>query len=328
MNILYLGREKSIHDLRFLNALVDIASVTMIFANEEKNFLYPESEAYDVIIQSPLTENFFTLSTWRSIPRIGIAFGYDINEEAKNEEVNAVLRKNLADLTGIIVDCHYLEKILRQNYAFSGDIWVIPYGCDFTLFERTGGKHSQKLKILVNRKWTLIHGNETVLESLNLLSQEIDFSAKFIGDGPLLNQLRYRYHNLESSGIIEYLPPCSPNELAMEFADTWCYVSGSQSDGTSISLLEAMSAGLLCVTSDFPSNNEWINNGISGFTFKNGSATGLAQTLLKISKISTNDFIRIQKAATIKVQLDGDWNKNKIRFQNVIIESKARWLWN
>ena len=85
----------------------------------------------------------------------------------------------------------------------------------------------------------------------------------------------------------------------MEFADTWCYVSGSQSDGTSISLLEAMSAGLLCVTSDFPSNNEWINNGISGFTFKNGSASGLAQTLLKISKISTNDFNRIQKAAKI-----------------------------
>ena len=126
MNILYLGREKSIHDLRFLNALLDIASVTTIFTNEQKHFLFSESEVYDVIIQSPLTENFSTLSTWKSIPRIGIAFGYDINEEAKNEEVNAVLRKNLAALTGIIVDCYYLEKVLREKYAFSGDIWVIP----------------------------------------------------------------------------------------------------------------------------------------------------------------------------------------------------------
>ena len=42
-------------------------------------------------------------------------------------------------------------------------------------------------------------------------------------------------------------------------ADT--YISCAQSDGTSVSLLEAMATGLPLIVTDIPSNREWVVEG-------------------------------------------------------------------
>jgi glycosyltransferase involved in cell wall biosynthesis len=43
-----------------------------------------------------------------------------------------------------------------------------------------------------------------------------------------------------------------------------CFISIPGSDATSISLLEAMSAGCIPIVSDLPANREWIINGENG----------------------------------------------------------------
>ena len=43
------------------------------------------------------------------------------------------------------------------------------------------------------------------------------------------------------------------------------YVSTSLSDGTSLSLLEAMACSLPVVVTDIPANKEWITDGHNGF---------------------------------------------------------------
>ena len=43
------------------------------------------------------------------------------------------------------------------------------------------------------------------------------------------------------------------------------YLSATSSDGTSISLLEAMACGTLPIVSDIPANQAWITGGTNGF---------------------------------------------------------------
>jgi len=60
------------------------------------------------------------------------------------------------------------------------------------------------------------------------------------------------------------------------------FVSASYSDGTSVSLLEAMVYGLTIVVSDFFNNSFWIKNNINGFLFDPNDPNKLADILQRI----------------------------------------------
>jgi glycosyltransferase involved in cell wall biosynthesis len=57
------------------------------------------------------------------------------------------------------------------------------------------------------------------------------------------------------------------------------YVSPSHSDGSSISLLEALACGRPVLASDIPSNREWVTAAANGQLFRDGSVTDLAAKL-------------------------------------------------
>ena len=109
--------------------------------------------------------------------------------------------------------------------------------------------------------------------------------------------------------------------MISEFRKNWIYVSASRSDGTSISLLEAMSAGMICVISDFPSNKEWIEDGVNGYTFTNNSPMSLAEKLISLSKVKPVLIAHMRELAITKAREKGDWAVNKVSFQNAISNS-------
>lgn len=57
------------------------------------------------------------------------------------------------------------------------------------------------------------------------------------------------------------------------------FVSYPESDATSVSLLEAMSAGCIPLLSDLPANREWISNGLNGILTKDLSANDYEKCL-------------------------------------------------
>jgi glycosyltransferase involved in cell wall biosynthesis len=55
------------------------------------------------------------------------------------------------------------------------------------------------------------------------------------------------------------------------YAQSKMYVSIPSSDGTSVSLLEAMSVDCVPIVSDLPVSREWITDGVNGIIRKKGS---------------------------------------------------------
>ncbi len=94
------------------------------------------------------------------------------------------------------------------------------------------------------------------------------------GDGPQLESLREQHAG--NPGIL--FPGFVRGSLKHElYSNAYLFVLPSEIEGMSNALLEAMSYGLCCVTSDIQENRELISG--SGFSFKNKSSQNLSALL-------------------------------------------------
>jgi glycosyltransferase involved in cell wall biosynthesis len=67
------------------------------------------------------------------------------------------------------------------------------------------------------------------------------------------------------------------------FAAADITVSVCSSDGTPVSMLEAMASGSAVIVSDLPSLAEWVEDGVSGFLIGTSDAEQLAACLMRLS---------------------------------------------
>ena len=325
MKILYRGRTRTIHDQRFINTLNEIAKVKTVFNDTAQSdyLTVDNADIFDFEVITPLTGSHHPVNFTHAEKKIGISMAFDLNEEITNSASKSKFLSTIKDLYGVIVDCHYIKLKLQEGFAYQGKVWVIPYGCDFQEFANSAGERSETLNLIINRNWSQIHGNEIILEAINLISKEIRVYAKFVGTGTEQTRLRSKYKALEEAGLVKFLPKLSKNQMINEFNQSWVYVSASISDGSSVSLMEALSAGLICLTSDFPSNAEWIETGSNGFTFENSRSESLAKALLGISKMSSEEYSRIRSNAVSLASQKADWKINSRFFKDAFIESYA-----
>lgn len=325
MEILYRGRTRTIHDQRFINTLNEIGQVKSVFNDTAQSDCLPGGDAgiFDFEVITPLTGSHHPVKFAHAEKKIGISMAFDLNEEITDRASKSKFQSTIKDLYGVITDCHYIKLKLQEDYAYQGKVWVIPYGCDFQEFANTAGEQSKTLNLIINRNWSEIHGNEIVLEAINLIRKEIEVYAKFVGTGKEQTQLRSKFKALEEAGLVKFLPKLSKNQMINEFKKSWVYVSASLSDGSSVSLMEALSAGLICITSNFPSNAEWIENGSNGYTFENGRPESLAKVLLYISKMSSAKYSTVRSNAVSLASQKADWKTNSLLFKDAFIESYA-----
>jgi glycosyltransferase involved in cell wall biosynthesis len=64
---------------------------------------------------------------------------------------------------------------------------------------------------------------------------------------------------------VEFTGMLSPQALAQSYRRAALFASVPLTDGTSVSLLEAMAAGCVPVLSDLPANREWVVDGLNGW---------------------------------------------------------------
>ena len=114
---------------------------------------------------------------------------------------------------------------------------------------------------------------------------------------------------LESTGV-KFIKPLSNESLRKLFPDYGVYISASKSDGTSISLLEAMEANRICLVSDFPSNTEIIVDGKNGFLFENGNPESLKQKIVEIQTLTSHEAKIIGRNARSTVQELANWEQH------------------
>ena len=87
------------------------------------------------------------------------------------------------------------------------------------------------------------------------------------------------------------------------------FISPSHVDGSSVSLMEALSCGLPALVSDIPANKEWVHENVNGWLFPDGDSEALAEKILYVIH-QRNKMGPIREAARKSVQERADWPKN------------------
>jgi len=100
----------------------------------------------------------------------------------------------------------------------------------------------------------------------------------------------------------------SRQEILKAYGAADLFVSPSHCDGSSISLLEALACGLPVLTSDIPSNLEWVKSSEVGDLFRDGDFNALTKKLLTIADSST--LGQMGEKSRKLAEERADWRKN------------------
>ena len=308
---LYISKSKSTHDERFVEVFRELVQLEEVYLNDSR---LPISRDYlierDLIIASPLSTGISSIPDESVAQIIGICMAYEVNEESKEESVAAEIYRNIQRCFAIICDCQQIEKKIRDRFNFKGPILKIAYGCNQEDLLDIEFQNQEILRLVSTRNWTQIHSNETSLQALSIAKENgLKFEMKYYGGGEELTENIKLKHFKNFQDAISFEGPYSQGDLPKVLANSEVYVSTSISDGTSVSLLEAMSAGRICLVRDFASNREWIEHGQNGYLFS--TSEELSDLIISISKLSFKEKLKISMAARRSVIGRGDWKEMK-----------------
>ena len=108
---------------------------------------------------------------------------------------------------------------------------------------------------------------------------------KIAGEGPLRNTLQNLIQKNQLESNVKILGEINHNEVSEFLSSLNIYIQPSISEGSPVTLKEAMASGLPILASDAGGIPEIIENNITGFIFQKGNVKELTTSLLKIMKL-------------------------------------------
>lgn len=226
----------------------------------------------------------------------------------------------LESADGFFCDCEAVLARAKQLAKLRDDRVVqLPWGIRKGLFTPDGTRleaqefaHEPGTCVFIStRSWEPLYGIDVLLEAFRLAHQ-VESSLRLLllghGSGAARVAEFIRAHGLES--VIRIPGRFERNDMPKWFRAADVYVSCSRSDGTSISLLEAMATGLPVVVTDLPSNREWVIEGENGWLAANGNAKEFANGLLRAARLRPEERKLFAERNQRIVQDRADWDRN------------------
>jgi len=92
-----------------------------------------------------------------------------------------------------------------------------------------------------------------------------DYTLWIAGEGEKTVELKGMVTRLQLENKVKFIGWCTKEENTNNYLRSEYFVSIPESDGTAVSLLEAMACGSIPILSNLPANNEWVKHGVNGY---------------------------------------------------------------
>jgi len=253
-------------------------------------------------------------------PLLTMSWGSDLLVEAdRSRAMRAATRFVLRRSAGVLGDCQAVRDAVTRFASMPEDrIVTFPWGVDPQTFSprvselplRQELGWVQNPILISTRNWEPIYSVQTVVEAFALLRQlHPETRLLLLGDGSQRARIMDLIHRLGLANFI-HTPGRVSNDLLPEYLRLAnLYVTAALSDGTSVSLLEAMACGLPVVVTKGYGNLEWVTPQQNGWLVEPGNPEILAKTL---DEALTNPArLRVLGNANRSAVLDrADWKRN------------------
>jgi glycosyltransferase involved in cell wall biosynthesis len=141
-----------------------------------------------------------------------------------------------------------------------------------------------KMLVLSTRRLERLYRLDLLIEALQRAWCNLPLlDCVICGDGSLRAKLESMVRSIGLEEI-EFVGWKYGDEYLDLVARADIYVSCSESDSTSVSLLEAMAGGAIPVVTDIPGNREWVTDGESALMFPVGDVDALASCLIRAAR--------------------------------------------
>jgi len=201
-----------------------------------------------------------------SIPSIVTAWGSDVLLSPKKgllyREMFAYILKN-ADL--YTADARFIGHAMQAFVKKNIDITVANFGVSVDIGEKS---HKEKI-IYSNRLHNPLYRIDKIIKSFSTFHKNFpDWRLIIAATGSETDTLKKLVRDLEMDAYIEFAGWIKKEENINFYKKSTYFVSVPESDGTSVSLLEAMAYGCIPIVSDLPANKEWVEDKENGFIVK------------------------------------------------------------
>jgi glycosyltransferase involved in cell wall biosynthesis len=207
---------------------------------------------------------------------------------------------------------HMTDKLKLKFGIDSSKITTIQYGVNFSQIREKTKSH-KKIDFISTRN--LIHNSNIniIIKAFEMFLDKCNMKSKLliVGEGYQKNELMDYVKQKGLEANIIFKGELQHSELIEVLVQSKFFISLTNSDGTSLSLLEAMAAGAIPIVSKIQANTMWIEHEKNGYVSEI-SIEDLFQIMRKI-KYDKN-FVSINhKIITEK----GDFDVNRIKIQNI-----------
>jgi len=304
-SVIYVSPGLGVHDARWIAALGDLGFTPLHVARDTFDFDHEFVQAVSdlavgriPIIAGPL--ELCILLRGIEAPLILLSWGFDL------QEANPI--PGLSSLRAVLVDSTANEAVARA--AGARELLLIPWGIDTELFVDQGE--------VMDLSPYGVAGDESVVLSLRAHESRYrvdDIIRAFarkprsarlaIGNaGSMTHTLQAIAGNLGVDAV--FLPPFAEEDLPPLLRRSSVYVTASNVDGTSVTLLQAMACGVPVVASMNAGNVDWVHNEEAGFTFPIGDIGALSAAI----DVAMERGSRVTAKARRSVLERADWHRN------------------
>jgi len=238
--------------------------------------------------------------------------------QARIEAALAHCQTLFADCNAVVTECRRIA-----GRKFDAEL-IMPWGLDLEL-AGLGGDRSRhrremgwgdELVLVCTRNLEPLYRHDVILSSFEqALKSGLELRLVLTADGSLKGQLSEWITRRRLAHRISILGGVSHENVLSHLGAADGYISAAESDGVSISLLEALYHGAVPIVSDVGGNPEWVKDHANGFLARVGSVSEFADAINAFANIENGQRRKIAEANRNLVVQRANWRNNFVHFE-------------
>jgi L-malate glycosyltransferase len=244
----------------------------------------------DIIHAHFIAKYGFHLPGLRFRPTVVSAWGDDVLIlPMKSRLIYYYTKKVLASASLIYAVSRDIRNHIIGDFGIpASKVRYLPFGIDTDLF--APGKDRKiradtTIEVFSNRGFFPVYDNETLIRGFaSACLEEPGLHLTLKGEGPDEPSLRELIANLHMTDRISFRKKTDYADVPRDYRNADIFITTSISDGTPVSVLEAMASGLPCIATSVGGIPEWVINNTTGLLIDPGSPERVATAILTLAR--------------------------------------------
>lgn len=253
---------------------------------------------------------------------VGLSWGFDLIQ-MHNQDLSW-----LKDLDAIIVDSAVTRSIALSSGITPESVHTLPWGVDLHVFKADGpvmdlsnwNVPNESLILLSLRALEPIYRVSDILEAFAQIANSHPEAFLIVGnEGPLHFELLHQSRDLGIAEKVRFIGSVPESDVPCLLRTADVYITASEIDGTSVTLLQAMGCQIPVLASDTPGNRDWVIPRSTGRLFSTGDPTSLATGIREIlQNLGTSVETTMVEAASSEVTRRANWDHNRLALFEIL----------